>query len=161
MGKALIKSNFIILISIVLFASSCQFSDIDVKDVKNVRLGKTSKKEVVIHAEIEIKNPNSYSIKIKKYDLDIKINGREFLLAEKKAGIKIPKKYSGFIPVSFSLKKRGKGVFSFDTLLLFAEMMKSRSVDIEASGYVKAGVFLISKTIPVNEKRKINFNRNK
>jgi LEA14-like dessication related protein len=157
MRKGTMKSNFIILISIVLLSTGCKYNDIEIKDVKNVKLGKTSTKEVVIKAEVELVNPNNYKLKIKEYDLDIKINGRDFLLHEDNAGIKIPRKYHGSIPVSLSLKKRGKGVFSFDTLLLFAEVLKSGSVNLEAHGYVKAGVFIFSKSIDVNEKRILKF----
>ena len=85
----------------------------------------------------------------------------KFLLQSDKAGIVIPAKFKGSIPVSLTLQKRGKGIFSFDTLLLFAEALKSGTVNSEVHGYVKAGTFIFTKTFRINEKRSLKFNRNK
>jgi len=152
------KNNLILMILIFLFSTGCRYDDIEITDVKNVKLGKTTTKEVNIKAVIELKNPNNYKIKLKKYDLDVKINGREFKVKDDNLGIKIPGKYSGTIPVSVKLTKYNNGIFSFDNLLLFAEIIKNRSVELEAHGYFRAGVFIMSKSINVNQKRTVKFN---
>jgi len=152
--------NLFLFVFIMFLIGGCKFEDVEITDFKNVKLGKTTNKEITVRGDVELSNPNRYKIKIKKYDLELKLNESEFLLQESDAGITIPAKFKGFIPVNISLNKKGKGVFSFETLFVLGEIISNRSVNVEVRGKVKAGAFLLSKTINVYEKRTFKFNRN-
>lgn len=153
------KNNLIFLILTIIFLSGCKYQDVEIKDIKNLKLGKTNTREINLSASIEINNPNNYKIKISKYDFYIKINGQEFKLYKDNAGINIPKKFNGNIPVSIKLTKKGRGILSIKSLILIGKIIKNRSINIEIKGYVKAGMFIVSKKIPVNKKRTIKLSR--
>ncbi len=157
MKKQTLKNNLIFLILIIITFSACNYKDIEIKDIKDVKLGKTNSKEINLNVLVEINNPNNYKIKISKFDFDIKINGQSFELYEDNADIKIPENFSGTIPVSITLTKYGHGIFSLQSLLIIGKIIAKRSVNLEAEGFVKAKIFLISKKIYVIEKRTIKF----
>ena len=151
------KNNLIFLILTIIFFTSCKYQDVEIIDIKDIKLGKTNTKEINLNAVIEINNPNNYKIKISKYEFDIKINGQSFRLSEEYADIKIPKRFKGSIPISFKLTKIEQGIFSLSSLLAFSKIITKRSANIEIQGYVKAGIFLISKKIHLHEKRAVKF----
>ena len=153
------KNNLIFLFLTIIFLSGCKYQDIEIKDIKSLKLGKTNTKEINLSASIDVNNPNNYKIKIIKYDFDIKINGQEFKLYKDNVGINIPKKFNGNIPVSIKLTKKGQGILSIKSLILIGKIVKNRSINIEVKGYVKAGMFIVSKKIPVNKKRTIKLSR--
>lgn len=156
MKKHRLKNNLIFFILIIVI-SSCNYQDIEIKDVKDVKLAKTNTKEINLNVLVEINNPNNYKIKISEYNFDIKINGQRFKLKDDNADIKIPKNFSSTIPVSIKMTKYGKGIFSLQSLFIFGKIIAKRSAEIEAQGFVKARIFLISKKIFVHEKRTFKF----
>ena len=151
------KNNLIFLILTIIFFTSCKYQDVEIIDIKDIKLGKINTKEINLNAVIEINNPNNSKIKISKYEFDIKINGQSFQLSEEYADIKIPKRFKGSILISFKLTKIEQGIFSLSSLLSFSKIIAKRSANIEVQGYVKAGIFLVSKKIPVDEKRSVKF----
>ena len=151
--------NFILLLTMIIFTSSCKFQNIEIGEVQNVKIDKVSTEKIKINIPIFIKNPNNFKIKLKSYDLDIKINGHKFNIIESENKVIIPKKYEGVINIPLVIDS--KGMFSLKTVKTVMEIMKDRQFVLDAKGHIKVMIFPFSKKIEINEKRKVNLNRNK
>ncbi len=144
---------FIILLS--LFQVSCNYNDVVISDIKDVKLEKINADNISLNITVPIVNPNSFKINITKYNLLIKINNQEFQLVEVKRNIRIPKKFNGTI--SFPIKLKSNKVFSLKTLTNLYRLFSSKKAEIEVVGTIKIRVLLIPKKININEKRTVNF----
>ena len=144
---------FIILLS--LFQVSCNYNDVTISDIKDVKLEKINADNISLTITVPIVNPNNFKINITKYDLLIKINNQEFQLVEVKRNIRIPKKFNGTI--SFPIKLKSNKVLSLKTLTNLYRLFSSKKAEIEVEGTIKIRVLLIPKKININEKRTVNF----
>lgn len=143
---------FIILIGITF--SSCTYKDVEIVKVENIKLGKIKTDFVSFNANIHIKNPNNYKIKVSKYDLDIKVNNQNFKMLEPDANILIPKKYDGNISVPLTMKS--KEVLSFRTITTLYKLFTSKKIELEAKGNVSLKFLFFSKKIKVSESKTID-----
>jgi LEA14-like dessication related protein len=144
---------FIILIGITF--SSCSYKDVEVVKVDNIKLGKVKSDIVSFNANIHIKNPNNYKIKVSKYDLDIKVNKQSFKMVEPEADILIPKRYDGNISVPLTMKS--KDILSFRTITTLYKLFTSKKIELGAKGSVSIKFLFFSKKIKVDEKKTIDF----
>lgn len=151
--------NFIFILTIIIFASSCKFQNIEIGEVQDVKIDKVSTDKVKINIPIFIKNPNGFKIKLKSYDLDIKINGHKFNIIESENKVVIPKRYEGVINIPLVIDS--EGILSLKTVKTVLEIVKQRQFVLDAKGHIKVKVFPFSKKIEINEKRKVKLNRNK
>lgn len=159
MKKHLKIHNFILLLTLIMIISSCKFQNIEIGEIKNVSVDKISNERIIINLPVFIKNPNNFKIKLKSYDLDIKINGHKFNILESDNKVVIPKKFEGFITIPLVIDS--EGMLSFNTIKTVLKIIKQKQFELDAKGHIKVSVFPLSKKIEINEKRKIKLTRNK
>ena len=161
MKNHLHKKNLFTAILLLSVLSSCTYKDVEFIDIEDIEIKESSVKKIPITIKLKVDNPNTYKIKIQSYNIRLSIKQIDFIALDNDSKIIIPARFKGTIPIDISLKPELKGIFSLKTLLLINDIIKKNSVQVDAKGYIKAKVFLISKKIEVDEKRIIKLNSNK
>lgn len=155
MKKYLNFSGLLFVIILSLLQLSCNSDDIEIGDIKNVKLEGIKSDHISLNITVPISNPNNFKILIRKYNLIVKINNQEFKLVETKKNIKIPKKFNGTI--SFPIKLKSNKVFSIKTIANLYKLFSSKKAEIKVIGTIKVRVLMIPKKININEKSTVNF----
>ena len=151
-----ITKNNIILLSfiLILFTTSCSvYKDIEVGDIQKIKVDKVSLKGVQLRVFLPLKNPNTYKIKIKKYDIDVKINGHKIGNVSSNEKIVINRKSEKVYEFPLDIKFKG---MLMPTIMAIVKIFTRREVKISAKGTLKAKALFISKTIKINQNRTVN-----
>jgi len=160
MKKHLYLKNLFLPIIFVLILTSCKYKDVDIVKIEDIQIKEKGIKKISLTIKIQINNPNNYKIKVTSYNIKLSIKEIDFVTANPDSKIIIPANYKGIIPVSFTLKPNIRGIFSIKSLLLIAEIINKKSIQIIATGNVKLKVFLFTKNIQIDEKRTIKLTGN-
>ncbi|MCF6365370.1 MAG: LEA type 2 family protein [Bacteroidales bacterium] len=149
-----IKSTYLLVI--ILFGLlSCNTKDVNIGDIKDVKLGGINSDNISLNITVPISNPNNFKIKIKKYNLTLKINNQTFKLIENNKNIVISRKFNGTI--SFPIKLKSEKLFNLKTVKTLYQLFSSKKAEIEIIGTIKIKVMCIPKKIQIKEKRTVNF----
>lgn len=138
-------------LSILLF-TSCKFKEVIVGDVKDVSISEMTKEYVAVDIFLPIKNPNNFSFKISKIDLDIALNGISLGKINKLEKVKVAANSNDThkIKIKVKLKDISKGSMAF-----LGAMLSNRA-KLKLKGYVKANAFLVgSKKIEVDMNKSV------
>lgn len=138
-----------LVIGIILLASftSCiDYKDVEFLGITDYSLTKLDSDEVKISLKMKIKNPNNYTIKVKKSDFDLFLNGKELGKTIMLNDIKLEKNRSQIHDVVFesNLKDISSGIFSSLGILLGGKST------LRIKGELKARAFGIGKKFKVD-----------
>jgi len=114
-----------------------------------VKINKVSKGEIEINAEIQVKNPNNYKVKIKKIEADVLLNGRKITKLDLNKKVVLAK-YSDDVQ-TFLVKTDLSNILSAAPALLLGG-----GVNLKMQGYIKGKVFLFSKKVPIEVEKNVS-----
>ena len=138
---------------VVIFASACGrpepaeyygFQNLQVSQVVN---GKTN-----VSAVVKLYNPNRFGIKLKRAEVDIKVNGAHAGHSLLDSTIVIPAKDTFYVPVTLQLDLQG--LFSNALQLLMGN--KEATVDLDGRVKVKRGIFTFSRSFHYEGKQDLS-----
>lgn len=130
---------------------SCElYEDIDVVNMSQVKLDQLDGNNVTLNMDVELDNPNFYSIKVKPSFLDFYIEGELVGKAHLLEKLKIKRKSVGVYNVKVELLGE-KGIVAKALKYSLRKELKIRLV-----GKVKTSVFLITKKLKVDETKTID-----
>lgn len=138
-------SKFIYLFFIALLLISCNYENVEVTRVKQVKLSDINAESLKVSGEVKILNPNAYPIKIKAIDADVFINNKKTGRAKLLNTIKIPSNSHEFVVAEIETKIDGG---SLNLLPLILQSALSGKTDFRMVGNMKAGTYLYGKKIP-------------
>jgi LEA14-like dessication related protein len=139
----------LLLFSIIAtILTSCSFyKEVEVTEVKDVKITRFDQDIVEAEVTLEIKNPNWYAVSLTESFVDVYINGKEIGEVELKEKIKLPKKTTNVrtLVMVGDYEKMSSGFLDNLLTLLFANQAK-----FEAKGYMKGRALLVTKKVDVN-----------
>ncbi len=143
--------NLVVVFLSLLLLNSCEwYEQVDIVEIGKIKLDKLEGNNATVNMDIELENPNWYAIKVKPSFLDVYVED-EFLgkahLLEK---IKLKRKKTGLYNIKLELLGE-KGVMGKVMKYALKKELKIRLV-----GKVKAGVFIFSKKLEVDETKTID-----
>ena len=138
-------SKLLELILLAFLLSSCNYENVEVTGVKEIKLSDINAKSLKIYGEVKILNPNSYPINIKRIDADVFINSKKTGKAKLLKKIRIPANSHEFIQAEIETEIDGG---SLNLLPLVLQSAFSGKADIRLVGDMKAGTYLYGKKIP-------------
>lgn len=142
--------KIIFFLFITLGLSSCiSFSDLEIGEVKSVGVNKVSKSNIEINADIQVKNPNNYKVKIKKIEADVLLNNKKITTLNLNKKV-VLRKNSDDVQ-TFLIQTELSNILSAAPSLLLGG-----GITLKIQGYIKGKVFFISKKVPVDVERKIS-----
>jgi LEA14-like dessication related protein len=143
--------NNIINWTILFFVlASCRFQQPALKKYEGIELGKMDAQKVSFAIKASIYNPNWFAFKIKPSFMEIStIDGKLGVLhLDEKIKIKRKKETAVIAPMHIDLEK---GII----MKIMAYSLRD-SIKINLKGEVRGGVFIISKTIPMELSRTVS-----
>ncbi|PLX09278.1 MAG: hypothetical protein C0596_01635 [Marinilabiliales bacterium] len=149
MKKALIISLFTLLVMIL---GSCSVNMPIIGAPTGVEAEELSMKAVKLKIFVPIENPNRFSFKIKKVDLDLFVNGKNVGKVKKIDKVKIAANSDETYPVSFEITPSE----AIANVLYLIGELQSRSPQLEVKGSITVSKFGIPKKIKVEHKQNLD-----
>jgi len=145
-----VRLLLIIAILPILMTSCLSYKEIELGDVKNVKLNKSKDGSGAnILVGIEVKNPNNYKIKIKKIEADLLVNGKKVGKIALNKKVVLPKKSDQV--QDFAVNTQLSNLLSAVPALLFGG-----DVNLQLKGYIKGKIFILSKKFPMEAEKQIS-----
>ena len=132
---------FFLVLGLFIFAS-CNYENVELKSIKNVKIQKLDKNGITFTASLEVENPNGYKINITSTDADLYLEGKKAGKAILEKKIVIPGNFNDIIEAKVRADFDG-GSLQLLPIVLNAAM--SKKVDLQAKGYIKAKSFVIGQ----------------
>lgn len=132
---------FIALLSVTLL-SSCNYDDVDVKDIREVKIHKLDAKGIEFSAFMHVENPNNYKIKVVSTDADIYLSGRKAGKGNLMEKLVIPANFNDVMEAKVRADF-DEGSMGLLPLIIGAAM--SKKIDIRIKGDMRAKSFLIGR----------------
>lgn len=145
--------NFLGLFLVILFPlflTSCfSYKEIELGDVKNVKLNKAKNGDAEIVVGLMVNNPNNYKIKVKRIDADMLVNGKKVGKLALTKKVVLPKKTEDV--QSFAVNTQLTNLLSALPSIFFGGEVK-----LQLKGQIKGKVFMFSKTFPIEAEKNIS-----
>ncbi len=140
---------FLLFLCSVTLSSCLSYKEIEMGDVKNVKLNQAPAEGVQVQAEMQVKNPNKYTIKIKRIEADMLVNGKNIgkMTLDKKI---VLRRQSDQVQ-SFAVNTQLTNLISAMPSVLFGG-----TITLQLKGFIYGKVFLFSKKFPLDEEEKIS-----
>lgn len=150
MSKKIFHQFFGMAIFLILpFSTSCiSYEDVNVTDIKSVELQEFSGKNIKIAAEVEIVNPNNYSISVT--DSEFHISTANNLLGSFKVDnqLNIPKSSKEYHELVFKVDMKDLAPNAQSTLLQIA-LSGKEEMNIKVEGFIEAKAFMLKRKYPI------------
>lgn len=139
---------------LLLVGSGCGYDDVTLEDVSNIKIENASSDGFDLLMDMEFNNPNGYAITIDHADLDMVLNQKRIGKTVIETAIKIPARSTTTQPVNLhtTYDQSVKG----NLLELLGVALFAQQIELNATGELKASVFIFSKKIPVNHTEKLS-----
>ena len=145
--------KFSIVLILILSFSSCTYEDVEITEIRYVRLVEFSTKGLVVESDIKIKNPNGFSLSMVDSEFDIYVKGSKLAKASVDNKIKIPKKSEEYHKVV--MKSDFKDFADGALVRMLGFSMGSKEIDFKVDGYVIGKAFFIKKKVRVSHEEKV------
>ncbi len=138
-------------ISITLF--SCKIQSPTFGGFESYRINKANAQEVELQLNLKFNNPNDCKIVIKKYELDISVNGNLVGKAISKEKVVLAKNSEEIYP--FFLKTDLKYLLA-QVMPNLSALFSNKPIELKLEGKVKAGAYGVSKKFPISVSRPLD-----
>lgn len=151
------KRWLIIVFFALLIAPSCNvYKEVEVSEVKEVRIIRFDQDAVEAEVELVINNPNWYRVVLLESDVDVFINGKEVGKLQLKEKVILANKTSSTrtIVMTGDYDEISSGFLDNLLTLLFANTAK-----FEVIGTMKGRALMISRKVDVKEETELDINQ--
>ena len=135
---------FFTALTILLFSSCAIYQDIDVSEVRDIRIIEITKDGLTAEVDLKIYNPNRYKITVLNVDADIYLNDKDIGDAKIKRKVVIDKKSN----LVYSIRLEGDYTKMGGSLLegLLGSIF-AQTVNLKIDGTIKGRALFISKRV--------------
>ncbi|MGB0882306.1 MAG: LEA type 2 family protein [Vicingaceae bacterium] len=137
---------------ISLLIGCMTYKEVEVIEVTDVGIKKFTTEGVEVEVAMQIKNPNSYNIKIVDSDLQLFADGNKIGTANIENKVTLPKNSNKIhrFTITSSLKDIGSSAFP-----LLMSVLGGKTIEMQITGDIKASAKGIGKRFPVDFKEKV------
>lgn len=141
-------------ISIIFSLTSCfNYEDVEITNIKSVKLINFSSKGLIVESEIQISNPNSYDLSVVESEFDVYIKNNRVGKAFIDSKVEIPKNSTEYHTVV--LKSEYKDLADGALGNMLALTMGSRDIDFKVEGFIVGKAFFFKKKVEVSHEGKV------
>jgi LEA14-like dessication related protein len=138
-----IKLSFSALLLVFIMTSCHSTKDLEFRNLSHLSVGKFGFTESEIEANLELYNPNNYSMDLRQSDVDIYVDSNFIGRSSQMLEVSIPKKDVFIIPVKIKVNMKNFLSNGLSSIL-------NSNVTIRALGNVKVGKAGIYRNIKVD-----------
>lgn len=149
-----LRSNLLPALAAIAVLTSCNYDDVEVKDVRSVKIDRLDGKGITFTASLWVENPNAYRIKVTGTDADLYLSGKHAGNAKLLSHINVPAKFKGVVDVDVRTD------FDEGSLALLPVIISAglkRKVDLRAAGHLRAKSFLVGRKFPFDYTHEAKF----
>ncbi|MHA4807809.1 LEA/WHy family protein [Flavitalea flava] len=140
------------LLCLLLWLTGCNKPDApEYYGLQDIRVGSMTGSQTTLSAIIKFYNPNSFSLQLKKAEVDVSVNGRPAGHSILDSTILIPKKDTFFVPVSLQVDLQH--LFSNALQLL---MEKQVTITLDGKVKLKRGMIPINRPFHYESKQDLS-----
>ncbi len=151
--------NFLFLILFVITFSTCNiYKPVEIGDFNGLKLESISNEGLKFKLLVQIKNPNSYSIKITNYELELSADKQ--LIGNIVSSEKVSINRNSNEIVEFPVDIKFTEIFSQKTITLI-KIFRQNKINLKVKGFIKVRAMLVSKKINIEEEKIINISNKK
>jgi LEA14-like dessication related protein len=133
-----------LLLVFALNAGACTYSNVELKEVRQVKIDKLDNQGISFTVTLWIENPNPYRIKVTGTDADLYLSGKHAGKAKLLSNVTVPANFKG--PLEASIRTDfNEGSLSLLPVIISAGMR--RKVNLRAAGNLRAKSFIIGQKI--------------
>jgi LEA14-like dessication related protein len=144
-----------LLIPLVFSLTSCfTYEEVKLKDIKSLKILEFSGEKLKIESQLQLMNPNSYSIKITDSQFDVYIKNEKIGVAKIDSPVKIEANSDEYKKVKISSTIE-KGQFNMLTGIVAMSAFGKNEINFKLDGFVKAKAMLIQKKIDIVHEGKV------
>lgn len=155
--------SIILLMSLVVgFTSGCSEapSAPDFINLKNVKITRASRTNVVLSGDAIFNNPNPIAGKLTKTDIHIKVNDVDITDIKQNVSIDVPKNSDFTVPVNFSFNPNKLATENKGFLKNAIKSFFNKELTIDYNGDVTVEVLGVSFDVPVEYTEKVSIGLN-
>ncbi|MDG1331485.1 MAG: LEA type 2 family protein [Crocinitomicaceae bacterium] len=143
--------KYIVAIGLVVsLLASCTFHEPEIRGGETFKMEKMEGQEVRFTAGAKVYNGNWFAVKVKKSTLDLYVDGEYMGKVHLLKKVKMKAKKETDLQANFLAELEGNAMMKALGLAMKGE------VEVRMKGKIKGGVFIFSKKLDFDEKRKIN-----
>jgi len=135
--------KLLILFTLLVFSACRQPKNLVYQNVQNFKLQRVGLAQTALSMDISLYNPNSYSLKLKKADVDVFINDNHLGKMMVKGPYTITRLDTFILPVILDVDLK-------NVLPNVLQLVFNSDVDIKLKGTIKAGRHGIYINVPIN-----------
>lgn len=141
------KFGFFVMMALLL--SSCfKYEEVEIIDIKRVKLIEFSDKGLIVESEIKIKNPNSFDLSVVNSEFDLSIKNTKLATASIDGKIKIPKESNDYHTVILKSDYKDFAPGALPNMLMLT-MGGSGKLPFKVEGFVTGKAYFITKKVKV------------
>jgi LEA14-like dessication related protein len=151
------KQSFYLLFGLILLSlSSCfRIEDVEIKEIKSVKLLEFTEKGLLVESEIMIANPNSYDIQVVGSEFNVVVNKAAIGEASIVNKLRIPGKSSDFHKVRLRSSPKELASNAIPKLIAITASGKDE-LDFKVDGFIVGKVWLFKKKVDVAHEGKVD-----
>ena len=143
--------KYILAIGLVVsLLTSCTFHEPEIRGGESFKMEKIDGKEVRFTAGAKVYNGNWFAVKVKKSTLDLYVDGDHL------GKVHLLKKVKMKAKRETDLKGTFLAVLEDNAMMKALGLAMKGDVEVRLKGKIKGGVFIFSKKLDFDERRKIN-----
>ena len=151
------KFKLYLFFGLILFGlSSCfKIEDVEIKEIKSVKLLEFTDEGLVVESEIKIENPNFYDIQVVQSDFNVEVNKREIGEAQIISKLTIPGGSSEYHMVKLRSTPKELTANAIPSLIAITASGKDE-LDFKVNGFIVGKVWLFKKQVDVAHEGKVD-----
>lgn len=140
---------FLFVSSILLTFSSCvDYEEVEIKDIKSLKLLELNDKELRVESEVKISNPNRFDIKVVNSEFNVKIENRDIGKSSILSNINLPSKSNDYHTIVFRSSMKELQNNALMTLMGITATGKD-NIRFEVDGFIVGKALLMKKKVEV------------
>ncbi len=153
MYKTLKAFLFMTILSISLTACF-DYKDVEIKDIKSIKLLDFSNKGLSVESEIKIYNPNNFKLSVVDSEFNFYVKGKKLGIASIEGNLKIPANSEEYYTVVLRSSNKDMSPNAIPMLIGITASGKD-NIDFKIEGYIVGKAFLLKRKIEVSHSGKV------
>ena len=144
------RYHYLFLIAISILLTSCfNINDVEIKDIKEVKLVSFSDKGLIVDSKVKVLNPNIFEIKVIDSKIDVSVQGKAIGTSRIDGELILPSKSEEYhtLRLKSSFEDLGKDIL---VNLLSISAQNNKKIDFKFEGEIIGKVFLFKRKVNVS-----------
>ncbi len=147
--------QFSILMLIAVCLTSCfSYEEVEIKDIKSVKLKEFSAEGLIVESEIKLYNPNGFDIKVVNSDFDVYVKGSKICKSRIDNKISIPKESEEYHTLIFKSEYKDLADGALPKLIAITAMGEEE-IDFKVDGFITGKAYLFKKKVEISHEGKV------